>query len=362
MSQARRKKKLKIKAIDISYAQQDVDFSKIKKAGIKAVIIRNGYLNKTDTCFKKHMRGAIAAGLDIGTYTYIMSNTVEEAKKEAQQTITRLKPYRGYINYPVFCDMESEKYYSDKFNNRLRTDIILTFCEEIKKSGYYAALYINPSWLEEWTNKVELLRKYDIWLAAWTEDPNKATKYDYGQTMWQWGKDRISGINGPVDGNIVYIDYPLKIKTAGMNYLPDKIASKKKVSDIYESCGTAAMRTSYHKGQDNIVSRCEKGKLYPIDGTITVNGIKWLCHADKVAYSMYKDELILFKKVGTYSKFKTTTRLNVRSRPELNQRNILGILESGDWVYATGSDDNGWTPCVYKGQKAYVSSQYIKEV
>ena len=179
---------MKIKSIDISYSQKNVDFAKVKKSGVKAVIVRTGYINKTDDEFHNHMKGAIKAGLDIGVYTYIMSDTVAQAKLEAQQTVERLKDYRGHVNYPVFCDMESEKYYNNaKYSNRLRTDIIKAFCEEIKKAGYYAALYINPAWLDNWTFKKELIGTYDIWLAAWTDDPNKPTKYDYGQTMWQWG-------------------------------------------------------------------------------------------------------------------------------------------------------------------------------
>ena len=354
---------MKIKAIDISHWQKNVDFDAVKQSGIKTVIIRNGYLGKTDTQFKAHMKGAIVAGFDIGTYTYIMSDTVEEAKKEAQQTIERLKPYRGYINYPVFCDMEEEKYYDNaKYSNRLRTDIIKVFCEEIKKAGYYAALYINPAWLDNWTIKEELIGTYDIWLAAWTKSPDKATKYDYGQIMWQWGVDKVPGISGDVDSNLVYVDYPKLIKAAGMNYLPAEVTNKKKVKDIYKSYGTAAIRTSYHKGNDNIVDRCAKDGLYPIDGTIIVDGVKWLCHADSTAYSMYKDGLILFKKVGVYTKHKATVKLNVRSAPKIAPGNILGVLNARDIVYVMGAAENGWFPCVYKNQKAYVSVQYVKEV
>lgn len=352
---------MKIKAIDISYAQPTIDFEAVKRAGVKAVIIRNGYLNKTDTHFNSHMKGAIAAGLDIGTYTYIMSNTVEDAKKEAKQTVERLKPYKGHLNYPVFCDMESKKYYGDKFNNRLRTDIIIAFCEEIKKAGYYAALYINPSWLEEWTNKEELLGKYDIWLAAWTEDPDKATKYDYGQTMWQWGTDKIKGINGPVDGNLVYVDYPKIIASKGKNFYSAKVENRKNVKEVYESYGQAAIRSGYNRNSNNINGRCEKDKLYPIDGTITIDGVKWLRHADGAGYSMYKDELILFKKVGTYKLYRPTTRLNVRKSPAMATGNILGVLETNDPIFVTGADNDGWTPCVYKGQKAYVATKFIKE-
>lgn len=366
MLRVRRRSRLQIKAIDISYAQKNVDFANVKKAGIKAVIIRNGYLGKTDTEFKTHMNGAIQAGLDIGTFTYIMADTVAQARTEAQETVERLKPYRGHLTYPVFCDMESEKYCGKKYTSRLRTDIIKTFCEEVEKAGYFAALYINPSWLEQYTYKKELLNKYDIWLASWTDSPNKPTKYNYGQVMWQWGKGAVNGVKGDVDGDLVYIDYPDKIRALGKNFLPNKI-TKKAARDVVKSYGQAAVRTSPQRLDDNIIRRCEKStkeqdKLYLVDCNLTVDGKKWIKHANKIEYSMLIDGAYLFKKVGTYSEYKTTTKINVRSSPKLAPNNVLGQLDGDSAVCVMGAAENGWLPCVYNNRKAYVSAQYVKEV
>lgn len=213
----------RIEVIDISYAQQRVDFAKIKASGIDAVIIRTGYYNKTDTMFEAHMKGAIEAGLNIGVYTYVMSDNVAQAALEATQTLERLKKYKGHITYPVFCDMESPKYYeASKFTKRIRTDMIIAFCNTIAQAGYYPGLYINPAWLEQYVYKNELLNRYDIWLAAWTNSPNKPTKYNYNQKMWQWGKGKLSGVAGEVDGNLCYVDYPAIIRKAGKNFLSKK--------------------------------------------------------------------------------------------------------------------------------------------
>lgn len=217
----------KIKVIDISYAQQKVDFRKVKESGVSAVIIRTGYLNKTDTMFHSHMSGAIEAGLDIGVYTYLIAENAAQAALEAQQTIVRLAKYKGHINYPVFCDMEHSKYYdNNKYSRAVRTDMIKAFCNTIEGAGYYPGVYINPSWLEQWTNKDGLIGKYDIWLAAWTEDPGQPARYDYGQAMWQWGTERIGGITGNVDGNLCYVDYPERIRDSGKNFLSEKCLIK----------------------------------------------------------------------------------------------------------------------------------------
>ncbi len=223
----------KIKVIDISYAQQNVNFEAVKASGVKAVIIRTGYLSKTDTRFSTHMDGAIAAGLDIGVYTYIMADNTAQAALEAQQTINRIDRYRGKITYPVFCDMENGKYYDEsKYNDSIRTDIIEVFCNTVKAAGYYPAVYINPSWLEHWTDKERILKNYDIWLAAWTQSADIPTRYNYGQKMWQWGTETIKGINGYVDSNFCYIDYPAVIRKAGRNYLSDRylVTATKEVS------------------------------------------------------------------------------------------------------------------------------------
>lgn len=222
-----------IKVIDISYVQQKVDFEKVKKAGVEAVIIRTGYYGKTDTMFHNHIKAAIKAGLDIGVYTYIMAENAAQAAIEAQQTASRLEKYKGYINFPVFCDMEHSKFYNNSVYSRgSRTEMIEAFCNTISNLGYYPAVYINPSWLEEWTYKNRITGKYDIWLAAWTDSADKATRYDYGQTMWQWGTSEVDGIKGRVDSNLCYVDYPSIIKAAGKNFLTDNytVIAKKEVS------------------------------------------------------------------------------------------------------------------------------------
>ena len=222
----------KIKVIDISYAQYNVDFEAVKASGVEAVIIRTGYLGKTDTRFNAHMEGAIAAGLDIGVYTYIMADNVAQAQVEAQETINRIDRYRGKITYPVYCDMENGKYYDkDKFDRESRTRIIETFCTEISRAGYYPAVYINPSWLEQWVEKDRIVGVYDIWLAAWTQSADIPTRYNYGQKMWQWGTSQVKGVNGPVDSNFCYVDYPELIRSEGKNFLADRylLTAKKEV-------------------------------------------------------------------------------------------------------------------------------------
>ncbi|MFR0870103.1 MAG: hypothetical protein ACLSG5_01265 [Oscillospiraceae bacterium] len=59
--------------------------------------------------------------------------------------------------------------------------------------------------MENYYDKSRIVGKYDIWLAHWTKSPDCPSKYNYGQTMWQWGLDRIGGYD--VDGDICFCEY-----------------------------------------------------------------------------------------------------------------------------------------------------------
>ena len=60
--------------IDVSYYQGDIDFKKVKAAGVAFVIIRAGYGNalaypkQFDTRFEEYYKDAKAAGLNVGAY------------------------------------------------------------------------------------------------------------------------------------------------------------------------------------------------------------------------------------------------------------------------------------------------------
>ena len=355
--------------LDISYANPSVDFAKVKATGISDVIIRTGYLGKTDTHFESHIQGAIKNGFNIGVYTYIMSKTVDDARIEAEQTIQRLAKYKGYVNYPVFCDMEDERYHNGGFgkvfDRRLCTDIIKTFCDTIRKGGYYPALYINPAWLENYTYKTELVGKYDIWLAAWTGSSSKSTRFNYNQTMWQWGTSIVNGIMGDVDTNLVYIDYPAIIKKSGLNFLPQSVTPKiTPINNIMKSLGTAAIRTAPSKSGD-IKGRVAKGGYYAFDEMITLpNGEVWLRHFGTKLCSMLIDGQTLFSNTTTYSVKFTSNALNVRSKPSL-EGNKMTVLKQGEKVlvfdgYSTKQDGYTWVKILVGDKVGYVASKYLK--
>lgn len=190
--------------IDISYANKNLDFDKIRAGGVCFAIIRTGYRQKTDEMFESHIRNAINAGLDVGVYCYCTAKTPAEAKREAEYALELIKPYR--LTYPVFYDIEDQKVLS--LSKTKLTNVALSFLETVEKANYRGGLYSNPSILENNLNREKILERYDLWLAHWTNDPNQASKYKFGQKMWQWGAERIYGSGGNVDCDICYVDYP----------------------------------------------------------------------------------------------------------------------------------------------------------
>ena len=74
-------------------------------------------------------------------------------------------------------------------------------------------MYCNPSLLEMYADKAELL-KYPLWLAHYTDDGKQK---QYGQKMWQFGTFRPAGAVGEIDGNYAYEQLGRYIRENGLN-------------------------------------------------------------------------------------------------------------------------------------------------
>ena len=191
-----------IKGVDISYCQEGISFAALKKAGVKFAIIRAGFSTKKDVTMDKFVSDCKENGLDYGFYWFSYAMSVKEAKKEADKCLEVIKGLSP--TFPVFFDMELKEQI-EYLNSDTRTNMAIEFCEKIRKAGYKAGIYANPSFMENYYNAEELVGKYDIWLAHWTGSPDKPSKYDYGQKIWQWGLDKIDGYD--IDGDICYCKY-----------------------------------------------------------------------------------------------------------------------------------------------------------
>ncbi len=204
---------MEAKGIDVSKWQGNIDWKKVKNAGVKFAIIREGWgkksPNQTDKKFKENYEHAKIMGISLGCYHYSYADSIDDAKREAEFCLENIRNMR--FEYPICFDIEDKEML--KLSNRQRTDIIKAFCSEIEMSGYYAMFYCNLNWLNNYLIKDELIQKYDLWLAQWgTTNPAISCG------IWQkLDKGTINGIYGNVDIDISYKNYPEIIKTKGLN-------------------------------------------------------------------------------------------------------------------------------------------------
>lgn len=194
----------RIKGVDISAWQKGISFDEIKKAGVKFAIIRAGCGKSKDSQLDTFVAECKKLGIKYGFYWYSYALTVDRAKEEADACVAVIKQYAP--DYPIYYDIEDQSQIG-QLTSRIRTDMCHAFCDTIRKAGYTAGIYANPSWFNNYLYKGELINEYEIWLAHWTESPDRPSRYNYNQKVWQWGIDSIGGYS--VDGDLSFNDYAL---------------------------------------------------------------------------------------------------------------------------------------------------------
>jgi GH25 family lysozyme M1 (1,4-beta-N-acetylmuramidase) len=201
--------------IDVSKWQDVINWTEVKNSGMDFAIIRSGYgnlLSQEDPKFRTNMEQAQKLGIPCGTYWFSYATTVEDAYREAETCYQVIKDFK--FEYPVFFDIET-KAQRDECSEATVSGIIEAFCSTLEAKGYYVGLYSYASFLN---TKVyaQTLSKYDVWVAHYTDKSSPDYKRPHG--MWQYTDNgSVKGINGNVDMNYSYKDYPKIIKNNKLN-------------------------------------------------------------------------------------------------------------------------------------------------
>ncbi|MBQ7218621.1 MAG: peptidoglycan-binding protein [Ruminococcus sp.] len=186
-----------MKAIDISTWQSNIDFKKVKAAGITAVIIRAGYGREAaqkDNEFENHYRGAKAVGLKIGAYWYSYAMSVTDAEKEAKACLACIKGKS--FDLPIYYDMEEDE--QNKLSKGTLTQMACSFCDTIIAGGYRAGVYSNPDGFLRQLDYDTIRARYSVWLAHW------ASRHTIACDIWQYSSEgRVAGVSGDVDMNLI---------------------------------------------------------------------------------------------------------------------------------------------------------------
>ncbi len=196
--------------IDVSKWNGEIDWDRVKNAGVEFAIVRAGYRGSTtgslveDSCFAANMRGAAASGMPVGVYFFTQAVNEVEAVEEASAVLQLIREYD--LDYPVFIDTEGAggNGRADNLDADTRTAVCEAFCRTIANAGYTAGGYPSRNWYNN-NLHVDKLEHYCIWLAEYRHTPLYQGYYH----MWQYtSKGAVDGIAGNVDMNVSYLQIP----------------------------------------------------------------------------------------------------------------------------------------------------------
>ena len=202
-----------ISGIDVSQWQGTINWAKVKEAGIQFALLRAGYgdclsyPNQIDWQWEANYKNCKSVGMPVGAYYYSYATTVDAAKREAQSCLSLLKGKQ--FEYPIYYDVEEMSIFRTGRTN----EIIKAFADVLEQAGYYVGIYIYRSAAQSYLNETTK-NKYSMAIAEYNTQCYYTGKYD----IWQNSSTtRVNGINGNVDHDYCYVDFPAKIKAGGFN-------------------------------------------------------------------------------------------------------------------------------------------------
>ena len=190
--------------IDVSHHNGNINWDKVKKE-VDFAILKVGNIGDNDKFwkddkFETYYKECTERNIPIGLYIYCYSNKVNNAKKGAEELIKYIKGKK--LQLPIYLDMEDKEIKVE--GKETLTNICIEFNTVIEKAGYWAGVYANADWFNNYLDKKKLKEKYTCWIAHYV---NAVNKYKGEYDMWQNSSNgRISGISGNVDTNYLYRD------------------------------------------------------------------------------------------------------------------------------------------------------------
>lgn len=200
------------RGVDISHWQGNIDFSKLKKTA-EFAILKAGGSDKgfyKDSKFEEYYKGCKENNIKVGAYYYVGSKCIsfDDGVADANRFLSIIKDKQ--FEYPVYIDLES----TAPANKKGATDACIGFCRTLEANGYYAGIYASD--ISGFKDRLELtrLQAFDKWVARYGSSP----KYVNAYGMWQYSSEgNLSGVNGKIDLDLSYINYPEVMKRKHLN-------------------------------------------------------------------------------------------------------------------------------------------------
>lgn len=184
---------------------KELDFVILKAGGSDAGFYKDGSFEQKYNRFSK-LFVPMGAYYFVGKDFYGKGAGVADAKRFLDQ----VKDKR--FEYPLFLDIET----TSPARKDEATTAAIWFCETLEEAGYYASIYASD--ISGFKDRLDISRlvSYDKWVARYGSRPKYVPKYG----MWQaTSSGRVEGIQGNVDIDYAFYDYPAIIKKAGLNHL-----------------------------------------------------------------------------------------------------------------------------------------------
>ena len=199
--------------IDVSQHQGVIDWD-VAKRYIDFAIIRAGYGQdipaQDDSMFKRNADECTRLGIPFGVYLYSYAQNESDALSEARHVMRLIKDYK--MAYPIYLDLEDARV--GRLSNSQIEKNARVFADELQRHQYLPGFYANYFW---WRTKLTgpLFSRYTRWVARYADElGDDINLFD----MWQYSdKGFVGGIEGPVDLNYSFKDFPFEIMSAGLN-------------------------------------------------------------------------------------------------------------------------------------------------
>lgn len=199
--------------IDVSKWQGEISFSALNSDPPDFMMIRAGSGTQFDLFCEKNARQCEAYRIPYGLYWASYAENFTECLDEAHRLLKVAKTLKP--TYPLAYDIEEFTFEGLAHSKDKATaqDYIKLFCSEIEWHNYYAMFYTSLNCYKVWSLE-QTAKRYDYWCAAWRS--KKPEGIDCG--IWQHSnKGKYLGINGDVDLNYSFKNYPEIIERNGLN-------------------------------------------------------------------------------------------------------------------------------------------------
>lgn len=190
-----------VKVIDVSHHQGEINWEKVKVAGVRGAIIRVSDSTGTmDRQYDRNVSECTRLGIPFGLYIYSRAKDAAKLQGEIDLILSRAnRCNKSVLLYPLYIDLEA--YGCEGYANTAANE----FKKQIEAAGYYAGVYANKNWFDNYVGSTGNMTR---WAARYNSELGMN-----GIDMWQYtSSGSVDGISGSVDMNHCYRDFPSEIR------------------------------------------------------------------------------------------------------------------------------------------------------